>query len=153
MRTRRYQVREELEVNASVERVYAVAADPACVPLYAPEIARIELIEKVSARTHLVRSHIRVGALTLASLYRYNYRPPTHYSGVQERGRLLRGYFSLTFQPRGGATLVAHTEGFISPVPFLARALGFVYFRLLARGGVRTELERLKQLVEREPQD
>lgn len=148
MKKWRYQVREKIEVEAHVERVYEIATDPAKVPAYAPEVARIDLLETLDARTRLVRSHLKIGRFTFASLYRYHYRPPTHYGGAQADGRLLRGYFSLTFEPRGGRTLVTHVEGVQSPVPFLARLAGLLYFRVLARGGVGEELQRLKLLVE-----
>ena len=151
MKVRRYQVSERIEIGAPVEKVYALAADPRLVPSYAPEVVRIERVRKLSDRAELVRSYVRVGGLTFAYLYRYCYRPPTHYSGVQEGGRLLRGYFGLSFRPRGGGTLVSHAEGILSPVPGLARVVGFLYFRVLARGGVRDELESLKRLVEAWP--
>jgi hypothetical protein len=148
VRMRRYQVSDRIEIRAPVEQVYATAADPGLVPSYAPEVVMIERVRKISDRVELVRSHVKVGGLTFAYLYRYCYRPPTHYSGVQEGGGLLRGYFSLSFRPRGRGTQVTHAEGFLSPVPGLARALGFLYFRVLARGGVRDELESLMRLVE-----
>ena len=148
MRMRRYQVSDRIEIRAPVERVYGVATDPEAVPAYAPEVERIELVRRISDSVDLVRSHVRVSVVTLAYLYRYTYRPPTHYSGVQEGGWLLRGYFSLSFRAHGDCTLVSHSEGILSSVPGLARALGFLYFRVLARGGVREELEGLKRLVE-----
>lgn len=149
MTMRRYQISDWIEIRAPIEQVYAAAADPDVVPSYAPEVVRIERVRRISERVEVVRSHVRVSKLTLAYLYRYCYNPPTHYSGVQEGGGLFRGYFSLSFRPRGDGTLVSHAEGFLSPVPGLARALGFLYFRVLARGGVRDELESLKRLVER----
>jgi len=145
---RRYQLRDEIEINAPIEQVYALAADPESVPSYAPEIAKIELVKKLDERSALVRSHLRIAGLTFAQLYRYHYSPPTHYSGVQENGRLLRGYFSLAFQPRGERTIVSHSEGVLSSVPFLAKLAGFIYFRVLARGGLREELDKLKSLTE-----
>src|SRR5436305_1856564 len=144
----RYQTRERVEIDASVERVYALASDPSVVPAYAPEVARIEVLQRLSTHAVLVRSHLKIAGLTFAQLYRYHYRPPTHYSGVQERGRLVRGYFNLTFGAKGDHTLVSHTEGITSTVPCLAWAAGFVYFRLLARGRMGRELDGLKQLVE-----
>jgi Polyketide cyclase / dehydrase and lipid transport len=146
---RRYQVVERVEVAAPVEKVYEVASDPSLVPVYAPEIVRIEHLENVGEGVELVRSHIKVGPFTFAHPYRYLYRPPTSYAGVQEGGRLYRGYFSLSFRALGAAkTAVTHVEGIRSRVPGLARVLGVLYFRVLARGGARDELEKLKQLVE-----
>ena len=140
MNSRGYMVREQVEIDAPVERVYAVAADPEIVPTYAAEVERIEVVERPDEHAAVVRSHLRIGGLRFAHLYRYHYRAPTNYSGVQEGGRLLRGYFSFTFQPQGERTIVTHVEGISSPVPLLARLVGFVYFRLLSRGGLSEEL-------------
>ena len=144
----RYQTCEELEIDAPIERVYLFASDPETVPAYAPEIARIDVVERLSGHMVLVKSYPKVAWLTFGCLYRYHYRAPTHYSGVQERGRILRGYFTLTFRSQGEHTIVSHTEGVLSPIPCLAWLAGFTYFRIMARGGLGEELERLKCLVE-----
>lgn len=144
----RYQICERLEINAPVERVYTVASDPEIVPSYAPEIARIEVLERLSEHLVLVKSYLKVAGLTLSHLYRYHYRPPTHYSGVQEGGKVLRGYFSLTFRAQGNRTVVSHTEGILSIVPCLAWVVGLIYFRVIARGGAEKELGGLKRMVE-----
>jgi hypothetical protein len=144
----RYQIRERLEIDAPVERVYALASDPEIVPSYAPEIARIEVVRRLSEHMVLVRSHLKVARLIFGFLYRYHYHPPTHYSGVQEGGGLLRGYFTLSFRSCGSGTTVCHTEGILSPIPLLAWVAGFIYFHIMARGGIGEELGRLKSLVE-----
>jgi hypothetical protein len=144
----RYQICERLEIDAPVERVYDLASDPEIVPAYAPEIARIEVLRRLSEHLVLVRSYLKVAGLTRGFLYRYHYRPPTHYSGVQEGASLLRGYFTLSFRSCGDGTSVSHTEGVVSRVPLLAWIVGFIYFHVLARGGMEEELGRLKRLVE-----
>src|SRR5215211_5526935 len=144
-----YHISETLEIAAPIEQVYALASDPEIVPSYAPEIARIEVVRRLSEHMVLVRSYLKVVRLTFSFLYRYHYRPPTHYSGVQEGGGLLRGYFTLSFRSCGGGTTVSHTEGVLSPVPLLAWLSGLIYFNILARGGSRKELGGLKDLVER----
>jgi hypothetical protein len=144
----RYQLCESLDVDAPVDQVYALASDPEIVPSYAPEIARIEVVRRLSEHTVLVRSYLKVARLTFGFSYRYHYRPPTHYSGVQQGRGLLRGYFTLSFRPCGSGTTVTHTEGVLSPIPLLAWVVGFIYFRMLARGGMGEELGRLKNLVE-----
>ena len=144
----RYQICESLKIDAPVEQVYALASDPEMVPSYAPEVARIEVLRRLSEHMILVRSYLKVARLTFGLLYRYHYRPPTHYSGVQEGGGLLRGYFTLSFRSCGAGTTVAHTEGVLSPLPLLAWIVGFIYFRIMARGGMGEELGRLKKLVE-----
>jgi hypothetical protein len=148
MKIRSYQVTEEIEVCAPVEEAYAIASDPEIVPSYAQEIARIELIQRLDEHRALVRVSLRVFKLTLTYLYRYHYRSPTHYGGTQERGRLLRGYFSFTFKSRGDRTVISHSEGLLSPVPWLAGVVGFVYFRVLSHQGLREELRNLKALIE-----
>jgi len=144
----RYQTSEQIEIDAPIDQVYATASSPDFVPSYAPEIAHIEVEKRLSEHTVLARSYLKVAGLTLAYLYRYHYRPPTHYSGVQERGRFLRGYFNLTFRRNGNRTVVSHTEGILSAIPCLAWIAGFVYFRILSRGGVEEELGRLRCLIE-----
>ena len=144
----RYQICERVEIDAPIERVYAFASNPEMVPSYAPEIARIEMVRRLSEHLVLVRSYLKVAGLTCGFLYRYHYRAPSHYSGVQEGGGLLRGYFTLSFRSCGSGTTVSHTEGVLSPIPFLAWISGFIYFHILARDGMGEELGRLKNLVE-----
>lgn len=145
---RRYQAHERVEINAPIEQVYAVTADPEIVPFYALEIARIDLVKRLSPHSILAKSHLKIARLIFARLYRYHYHPPTHYSGVQEDGRLLRGYFSFSFQKQDHRTIVSHTEGIMSSIPCLAAIAGFIYFRILSRGSLAEELKRLKHLVE-----
>ncbi len=144
----RFQTSRQIEIDAPIDQVYATASSPDLVPSYAPEIARIEVEQRLNERTVLARSYLRVAGLTLAYLYRYHYRPPTHYGGVQERGRFLRGYFNLTFRQNGNRTVVSHTEGILSTIPCLAWIAGFLYFRIIARGSVTEELGRLRSLIE-----
>lgn len=144
----RYQVCESLEIAAPVGHVYALASDPEIVPSYAPEVVRIEVVRRLSDHLILVRSYLKVARLTFGFLYRYHYRPPTHYSGVQEGRGLLRGYFTLSFRPCGRGTMVSHAEGILSPIPLLAWIVGFIYFRIMGRGSMKDELGRLKNLVE-----
>lgn len=144
----RYQVCQQTKIIAPVGEVYDIASNPELVPSYAPEIARIVVLKNVDEHTALVRSYLKVARLNFAFLYRYHYRRPVRYSGVQEDGRLLRGYFNLAFEPDGDATLVSHTEGLLSPIPFLAWMAGLLYFRVFSRGGMHEELGRLKRMVE-----
>jgi hypothetical protein len=146
----RYQISESLRIDAPVEQVYALASNPEMVPSYAPEIARIEVVRRLSEHLVLVKSYLKVAGITRAFLYQFHYRPPTHYSGVQEGRGLLRGYFTLSFTSNGSGTSVSHTEGILSPVPLVAWMVGFFYFHIMSRGGMREELESLKGLVERE---
>jgi hypothetical protein len=147
----RYQTCEEIEIEAPLEQVYAAASNPELVPCYALEITRIEVVKRLSEHLVLVKSYLKIAGLTFVYLYRYHYRPPTHYSGVQEHGRILRGYFSLSFKAQGNRTAVSHTEGILSIIPCLAWVAGFIYFHVMARGGMLEELGRLKEIVESHP--
>lgn len=144
----RYQTREQIEIDAPIERVYAVAADPELVSSYAPEIDRIEVVKSLTEHSVMVRSYLKVAGLTVAFRYRNHYHAPTRYSGVQERGKFLRGYFNFFLKAQGSRTTVFHTEGILSAIPCLAWIAGFIYFRVLARRGMVEELGRLKELVE-----
>lgn len=144
----RYQLCGEVEIHAPLEQVYALTCDPVIIPSYAQEIDRIQKLGSVNSRGMLVRSYFKVALLTFGVLYRYRYRPPTHYSGVQERGSLLRGFFTFRFRSCQRGTKVSHMEGVGSSVPFVAPIVGFIYFKIIARGGIETELRRLKHLVE-----
>ena len=148
MNTRRYQISGSIQIEAPIERVYAIASDPAIVPSYAQEIDRIEIVERSGEHSALVKSYLKLAGSTWPSMYRFHYRGPTHYSGVQERHGLLRGYFSLRFEPRESGTTATHTEGILSTIPFLAWVAGFLYFQLLSPGGMSDELARLKKLAE-----
>jgi len=145
----RYQVSESLLIDAPVEQVYAFASNPEMVPAYASEIVEIEVVRRLSEHLVLVKSHLKIAGLTRAFFYQYHYRSPTHYSGVQQGSDLLRGYFTLSFRSCGTGTTVSHTEGILSRVPLVAWLIGFIYFRVMARGGMPEELERLKRLVEK----
>ena len=149
MKIWRYQVSDSLAIDAPVEQVYAFASNPETVPTYAPEIVRIEIVRRLSEHRVLVKSYLKVAVLTRAFLYQYHYRPPAHYSGVQQGSGLLRGYFTLTFASCGTGTTVSHTEGILSRIPLVAWLIGFIYFRIVTRGGIREELERLKSVVEK----
>jgi uncharacterized protein YndB with AHSA1/START domain len=144
----RYQTRRSVEIAASVEQVYAFASNPEMVPRYACEIDKIEVVTRLSDQKVLVKSYLKIAGMTRAFLYVYHYRPPTHYSGVQQQGGLMRGYFTLTFRSSGSGTTVSHTEGILSPLPFVAWFVGFIYYHLMSRDGMRDELERLRILVE-----
>jgi Polyketide cyclase / dehydrase and lipid transport len=146
----RYQIRESVEIDAPVEQVYTLASNPEVVPVYAPEISRIEIVRRLTEHKVLVKSYLKVAGLTRAFLYLYHYGPPTRYSGVQQDGRFLRGYFTLSFRSSGTGTNVSHTEGILSPIPLVAWIVGFIYFHVMTRGGMREELGRLKSLAETE---
>ena len=144
----KFQVRGEVEIDAPLEYVYAFASDPAVVPRYAEEIERIELVERLSSRVSLVTSHLKILGFEVAFPYRFNYRRPEHYSGVQRGRSVLRGFFAFAFTAEGNKTKVIHSEGLFSTVPLLAPLAGFIHYRLVHRRGIERELRSLKELVE-----
>jgi hypothetical protein len=144
-----YEQRAKITIAAPIERVYAIASDPLVVPCYADEIRRIEILSDDGRGGREVRSHIRVLGLTIPFRYRYWYRPPLHYGGVQARGSLVQGYFTLRFRALNeNTTEVEHVEGIVSRIPLLETIVGWAWFALLSRDGVAAELAKLKQLVE-----
>src|SRR5687767_9489511 len=152
MPKRSYEQRATITIAAPVERVYAIASDPLIVPEYAHEIRRIEILSDDGRGGREVRSHIRVLGLTVPFRYRYWYRPPVHYGGVQTRGALVQGYFTLRFRAVDeNTTEVDHVEGIASRIPLLAAIVGWTWFTLLSRDGVGAELAKLKELVESPP--
>ena len=58
-----------MEIDAAVERVYALASDPDLVPNYAAEIDRIEVVKKMSDHRILVKSYLKIAGLTRGFLY------------------------------------------------------------------------------------
>jgi hypothetical protein len=155
MRARRYEVRDHIWIEAPPNSTFAIASDPAIVPRYESDVKRIDILRRDPRHgTADVRSHLSMLGLTFGFDYRYRYRVGIYYGGVQQSGRLMRGYFSMRFRPgmdsasgRFG-TDVEHVEGIISRVPGVARLVGWLYFRVLSRGGIAEELKRLKQIVE-----
>jgi hypothetical protein len=152
MALRRYQVGSRIVIDAPIARVYAIASDPQLVPLYAGEVKRIDVIERRSNGSARVRSHLRFFGFTFVFDYRYRYKPGLFYCGVQRGRNVLRGYFAMRFRSAGESTEVEHTEGLISPIPGVARLIGWLYFRLLPSDSIDDELLRLKRLVESAPQ-
>ena len=143
-----FATRSDVWINAPIERVYRIAADPEMVPRYVPEVDRVERMHQLQKDQELVRVWIRIGGFRIRSIYRYTFRPPRCKIGVQEDSSLLQGYFVLRFSEDAGRTFVEHVEGLRSPIPGLAAIAGFIYFRLLAPSGVEAELAMLKELVE-----
>jgi hypothetical protein len=146
MRRRRYQVRDELVISATPERIFDVATDASLVPLYADEIHSIDVLER-NDRNASVRSVLKVAGMRIPFRYRYHYRRPRAMAGFQEGRSPVIGFFWFTFKASQGKTRVTHAEGIQSRVPGLAWLCGVIYFRLLGRGNLRPELQRLAALA------
>jgi hypothetical protein len=145
----RYQVSRRVRIAAPRQRVYTLATDPRLIPRYSREVRSLRLLDP-PGRVRRARCRIRVApGLSVPARYRYHYRPGVSYAGVQVRCPLVRSYFGFSFRDRrAGATEVLHIEGFRASVPLLAPILGWLYFTLLNRGGLRAELDLLRALAE-----
>jgi uncharacterized membrane protein len=56
----RYQVSENVHIDAPVEHAYEIASDPELVPSYAHEIDRIEIVERFTEHRVLVKSYLKL---------------------------------------------------------------------------------------------
>lgn len=143
----RRQVIAEIDIDAPIGVVYAIATNVEQVARYEPEIERIDVVDETPGQERLVDVRFRVLGVRLRQRYRHALRPPRLYAGVRTGG-WLRGWFTMRFKSVMGGTRVTHAEGFRSPIPGLAFLAGFIYFSLLSPGGVRGELRRLRDLVQ-----
>ena len=148
MKVNRYSVSREIVVAGSPERAYAIASAVDLIPVYEDGISQIEVIKEISSAERLVRSTLRFLGFDIAFIYRYRYSPSHHYSGVQESGSVVRGFFTFSFGSVPGGTRIVHREGVFSRIPLAATVVGWIYFRIFARDGLETELEKLKALIE-----
>ncbi|HUP89379.1 MAG TPA: SRPBCC family protein [Longimicrobiales bacterium] len=144
----RYTVSAEIVVASSPERAYAVASSVDAIPVYENGILRIQVIEENGANERVGRSTLKILGLETPFTYRYRYSPGRHYSGVQEQGSVVRGFFSFSFTSVRGGTRIVHREGMFSRAPFAASVVGWLYYQLIARAGLNAELRKLKALIE-----
>src|SRR5438128_1602710 len=135
MHFRKYQARSRIHIDAPIEVVWQFATDPQNIPRYADDVAQVEVVDRSDTRAYVV-SHLRLGPFTVKYPYVYHYREPRLYSGIQERGKLLRGFFTFHFCADEQGTTIDHAEGIVSSIPGMAWLAGFVYFRFLSRDGV-----------------
>lgn len=142
----RFQARATRTIDASIDRVWAIAADPRSAPRFAPEIRRIEDRGPADDGDRLMRCYMRAGPIRYSALFRYRRRPTRLWSGRQVGGAWLGGYFAFVFHPCGDRTRVTHVEGVRSRVPGLARGFGWLYYRALRRRKLDRELDRLAAL-------
>lgn len=145
----RYQVSRRVRIDAPRQRIYALATDPRTIPRFSREVRSLTLLDPPGP-IRRARCRIRIApGLAVPARYRYHYRGPAAYAGVQTHAPLVRSYFAFSFRDRGRAgTEVHHIEGFRASIPLLAPILGWLYFTLLNRHGLRTELDLLRLLAE-----
>lgn len=78
-----------IEIDAPIERVYAVAADVENSPRWQPEIKRAEVIERDAAGNQvLVHTETDAKVRTLQADLRFSYDEPTGLQWTQEEGDL-----------------------------------------------------------------
>ena len=145
----RYQVSRRVRIAAPRQRLYSLATDPRTIPRFSREVRSLTLLDPPGP-VRRARCRIRIApGLAVPARYRYHYRPAAAYAGVQQRSPLVRSYFAFSFRDdRRGGTEVHHIEGFRAPIPLLAPILGWLYFTLLNRDGLRAELDLLRLLAE-----
>jgi ribosome-associated toxin RatA of RatAB toxin-antitoxin module len=76
------------EIEAPIERVYAIAADVEGSPRWQPEIKLAECVERDGEEQVLVRMETDAKVRTLGSTIRFSYDEPTRISWSQEEGEL-----------------------------------------------------------------
>ncbi|MGV1047062.1 MAG: SRPBCC family protein [Solirubrobacterales bacterium] len=137
------------EIAASIEAVYAVAADGEGAPRWQREIQVAECIERdADGSQRLVRMETETSVKRLVSVLRYSYEPPGRVAWVQEEGDLksVAGSWELE---RAGAGLTRVTYSLEAD---LGRILGLAIrgpvVGVLRNRMVETMPEKLKAFVE-----
>ena len=122
------------EIEAPIERVYAVAADVEHLPRWQPEVKSAEVLERDAAGNQvLVRTETDTKVRTLAADLRFDYDEPSGLRWSQERGDVKSLDGSWAFSDLGGA----RTRATYSIRVDLGRMLGMV-----VRGPVVDALRR-----------
>lgn len=147
----RYQRRATRDIPASTSQLYALASDPDRAPDISPDIDCITDLAPLDGGDRLMACDMRAMGVPYRRAFRYRRRHRKLYAGTQHGRGIVRGYFAFSFLPRPTGTRVVHVEGIRSRIPFLAWAIGRVYYGLLARGKIERELARLETLAESAP--
>lgn len=112
-----------IEIDAPIERVYAVAADVENSPRWQPEIKRAEVIERDAAGNQvLVHTETDAKVRTLQADLRFSYDEPTGLQWTQEEGDLKSVDGSWVLEDLGDA----RTRATYSMTVDLGRMLGMV---------------------------
>lgn len=94
-----------VEIDAPIERVYAIAADIANAPEWQGSLKDVEVLERDGERrAMLVETKSDAKVKTVSSRLRFSYDEPTGISWVQEKGDTKSLTGSWTFEDLGGRT-------------------------------------------------
>ncbi len=145
----RFQARATRTIDAPLERVWAITADPDAAPRFAPEIRRLEDRGPADDGDRLMRCYMRAGPIRYSALFRYRRRDGRLWSGRQVGRGVLGGYFAFALHRAGDGTRVTHVEGVRSRLPGVAGTVGWIYYRVLRRRKLERELDRLAALCQR----
>ncbi|HEX8084367.1 MAG TPA: SRPBCC family protein [Solirubrobacteraceae bacterium] len=135
-------------IEASIDEVYAVAADVENSPRWQPDIKRAEVLETEGDEQVLVETETDAKVRSLKSTLRFTYDPPRGLSWRQEKGDLKSVEGSWSFEEVGEGRTKATYEMTVD----LGRMLGMVIRGPLV-GVLRGQLvesmpEKLKKDVE-----
>lgn len=137
------------EIAASIDAVYAVAADGEGAPRWQREIQVAECVERdPDGSQRLVRMETETSIKRLVSVLRYSYEPPNRIAWVQEEGDLKSVEGSWELEDLGaGRTRVTYTLE-ADPGRILGLAIRGPVVGVLRSRMVDTMPEKLKTYVE-----
>ena len=139
----------EVEIEASVEAVYAIAADAEGTPRWQSEIEVAECLERTPAGEQLlVRIETETPIKRLVSTLRYSYETPTRISWSQEQGDLKAVVGSWELEDLGSGITRAAYRLEVDPGRILGMALRGPVVGLLRGRMVDTMPAKLKTFVE-----
>ena len=137
------------EVAASIETVYAVAADAEGAPRWQPEIEVAECLERDADGNQLrVRVETETPVKRLTSILVYSYRAPTLITWRQEEGDLKAVEGSWELEPLGDGRTVATYRLEVDPGRLLGVALRGPVVGVLRGRMVETMPSKLKAFIE-----
>jgi hypothetical protein len=136
------------EIKASIDAVYAVAADAEGAPRWQPEIQVAECLERDGDGNQvLVRVETETPIKRLVSTLRYSYDSPTRISWEQEDGDLKSVVGSWEFEQVGDLTKATY-ELAVDPGRMLGMALRGPVVGVLRGKLVESMPDKLKTFVE-----
>ncbi len=137
------------EVTASIETVYAIAADAEGAPRWQPEIEVAECLQRDADGNQLrVRIETETPVKRLTSILVYSYRSPTLITWQQEEGDLKAVEGSWELESLGDGRTVATYRLEVDPGRILGMALRGPVVGVLRGKMVETMPGKLKAFVE-----
>ena len=142
------QVREQVDIDAPPEQVFAFFDDPANAPVLLPNLIEVTAIEKVPTGGRRVEytTRNRRGAIVEASSEHLEYDPP-HRTVTQGQQSGVTSTATREFVPVAGGTRVVATIEWSAPVKYLATIISSPLRRPLRRS-LRHALDAAKSALE-----